>query len=96
MEWSAAAWDIQLEALKDKKKCKELPKVHYLGFFLQEDAATMQTAESATAGRILADWWDSSEEAGPQRRPAASFERELPSLTVLAVQDGVQLTTLWL
>ena len=37
LEWSPAAWSIQLDALTDKKMKKEPPHVTYMGFIHQGD-----------------------------------------------------------
>ena len=72
---------------------KELPHVSYMGFIHQDDPLA-EKASSQVAGQVLSQWWDSSEEAGPKRRPQATFPDPLPTLEVLTVQNGTHVKTL--
>ena len=39
------------------------------------------------AGKLIADRWDSSTDAGSKRRPRSSFNEPTPSLEVLTLTD---------
>ena len=64
------------------------PSMHYLGVFLEDDAALAKTIQSAVAGKLMSQWWDSSPDAGARKRPRSGFAEPLPSLEVLTITDG--------
>ena len=42
----------------------------------------------------MSEWWDNCEEAGPKRRPRATFNDPTPDLKVLAVA-GQEVGPMW-
>lgn len=57
----------------------------YFGVWHQDDHVAMKACHDVVAGRMLAQWWDKSQSAGPNTRPQAPFSHELPTLDVLAL-----------
>ena len=78
LEWSSAVWDIQRDELTDQQKSKELPAMHYMGFIHVDDPLA-EKAACQVAGQVLSQWWDSSPEAGPKKRPQTTFPDPLPN-----------------
>jgi len=79
---------MQLEELTSMDNYRG-PCMHYMGIFLEDDAALSRTLESTVAGKIMSDWWDECTDAGPKRRPRSSFAEPVPSLDVVVVTDDV-------
>lgn len=84
-EWSSACCSMQLKALVEDSRA---PSVHYMGLYLQDDAAMMEKNMSNVAGTFMAKWFDQSELAGPSRRPSSSFAEPVPTLEILTVADN--------
>ena len=85
-EWSSACLSLQLEELTGLDSYKG-PRIHYMAIFLEDDGALNKSWESNVAGKLIADWWDSSTDAGSKRRPRSSFNEPTPSLEVLTLTD---------
>lgn len=76
---------MQLEELKSENYTG--PKMHYMGIFLEDDAALATKMNSSVAGKLMSQWWDGSAEAGSKRRPRSAFSEPTPSLDVLLIGD---------
>lgn len=85
-EWSTACLDMLLEELGSDSHTG--PCVHYMGVFLEESASMARNLEASVAGKLMANWWDSSSTAGSQRRPRSGFADPLPSLDVLLISEN--------
>ncbi|CAL1137009.1 unnamed protein product [Cladocopium goreaui] len=55
LEWSSACLSMQLEELTSMDNYRG-PCMHYMGIFLEDDAALSRTLESTVAGKIMSDW----------------------------------------
>ena len=84
-EWSTACLEMQLEEITNASYTG--PAVHYLGIFLEDDQTVARALESSVCGKLMSDWWDSSTESGPARRPHSSVSEPTPSLEVLSIGD---------
>ena len=84
-EWSWACTKMQLHQLAEDQKA---PVYHYMGLFMADDSAVMDKTLSNVAGHFMTNWWDTSVDAGPPRRPRSSFEVPLPTLEVLTISDN--------
>ena len=85
-EWSSACLQMQLEELKSENYTG--PKMHYMGIFLEDDAALATKMNSSVAGKLMSQWWDGSAEAGSKRRPRSAFSEPTPSLDVLLISEN--------
>ena len=48
----------------------------------------MLKSQEAMCGRVLSQWWDGTEAAGPRSRPTVPFGEAPPDLEVLALQQN--------
>ena len=64
------------------------PKVYYMGAYHNDDSSVMEKTQQTLTGRVMSQWWDCTDEAGPQKRPNCQFSVPLPTLEVLAIADG--------
>lgn len=87
-EWSLASWSIQRELLQDASKDLD---VRFLATYHSDSVADLTAAKEALMGRLINDFWDSSEAAGSKRRECTTFSQPLPSLETLVVTDDGEL-----
>jgi len=59
---------------------------HYLGVGLTDDNH-IAGLQSDVRGQFMSEWWDNCDEAGPKRRPRATFNDPTPDLKVLAIAE---------
>lgn len=70
------------------------PAMHYLGVFLDDDVDMARKLEGSVTGKLMNSWWDTSADAGSQRRPRSSFSEPVPTLAVLSVGDDSKVKNL--
>lgn len=90
-EWGMAAWEKQRESLAEPTKRID---VRFLSVY-HSDSKDKAAHEEAIRGKIMKEWWDSCELAGPKSRATATFPESLPDLTCLSVTNG-EVKTLWI
>ena len=84
-EWSFAAWEFQKEFLVQPEGCAF--DISFLAVYHQDDHKHMLACKETIAGRVMTQWWDTSDDAGPTTRPASRFEESPPNLEVLVLAD---------
>ena len=48
----------------------------------------MEERQDLLCGRMMSQWWDKTEQAGPSSRAAEPFSQSIPQLDGLSVTDG--------
>ncbi|CAK9010913.1 Uncharacterized protein SCF082_LOCUS10871 [Durusdinium trenchii] len=88
-EWSLASWSIQRELLQDASKDLD---VRFLATYHSDSVADLTAAKEALMGRLINDFWDSSEAAGSKRRECTTFSQPLPleNMADLARVQGIK------
>lgn len=87
-EWSGATWELQLAFKTKPDEKSQAYDMRFLAVFNDDDAATMQRWGETMSGRVLQQWWDRSDAAGPKSRPHQRFQEEPPALELLTVANG--------
>ena len=84
-EWSKACTMKQLKTLTQGPSATG-PVWHYLGIGLADDSHLVGLL-SDVKGQFMSEWWDNSSDAGPKRRPRATFNEATPDLKVLRASE---------
>ncbi|CAK9109086.1 Uncharacterized protein SCF082_LOCUS50702, partial [Durusdinium trenchii] len=84
-EWSLATWDLQSAFLMETNR--ELG-LRFLGVYHSDNADELSAANEVLMGRLIADYWDGCDKAGPKTREASGFSEAFPTLQSLVVNEG--------
>ncbi|CAK9068466.1 unnamed protein product [Durusdinium trenchii] len=84
-EWSLATWDLQSAFLMETNRELDL---RFLGVYHSDNADELSAANEVLMGRLIADYWDGCDKAGPKTREASGFSEAFPTLQSLVVNEG--------
>ena len=86
-EWSQAAWEIQLPYILGEDGANKWD-LRCMSFYHDSEGDLMEQHKDLLTGRMMRQWWDRSEQAGPAARVTEPFAEDLPTLECLSVHDG--------
>ena len=62
--------------------------LRFLGVYHSDNADELSAANEVLMGRLIADYWDGCDKAGPKTREASGFSEAFPTLQSLVVNEG--------
>lgn len=80
-----ATWDLQSAFLMETNRELDL---RFLGVYHSDNADELSAANEVLMGRLIADYWDGCDKAGPKTREASGFSEAFPTLQSLVVNEG--------